>query len=152
MYVIESRRVSLTPEDRQLKIQLTEYKQAQDSAEHHDSLLWTVVGILVSGIAALFGFALEYYDGKHPKWMFGLLASLGMGLSVLIAFFVSSFASIRQQKYNRCKEIEKELDMNQHRALRRWFSQRFVVYVVSGIFFIVWLILLCVHLCWQSSF
>jgi hypothetical protein len=142
--------VSLTPEDR-LQIQLVEYQKAQDSAEHHDALLWTVVGILTSGIAALFGFGLEYYDGKHPKWMFIFLASLGMLLSALITFFVRSFSTIRQQKYGRCREIEESLGMKQHRELRCWGPQRFVVYMVSGIFFIVWLILLYTHLCSRPS-
>ena len=130
----------------ELKIRLTEYTKAQDSAEHHDMLLWTVVGILISGMAALFGFALEYYEG-HPKWMFTILAVLGMLLNSLICFFVYSFAKIRNLKYERCKRIEKCLGMHQHRALRNGFGQRCVVYSVAGIFFIGWVVWLTCSLC-----
>jgi hypothetical protein len=134
------------PTGDQLKIHLTEYAKAQDSAEHHDTLLWTVVGILVSGIAALFGFALQYFDGNQPKWKFGLLAVLGMLFSALIWFFVSSFAGIRKQKYDRCIKIEELLGMKNHRDLRFCGCQRAVVYTVGGLFFLTWLILLSVRL------
>lgn len=134
------------PTGDELTILLEEYGKTQESAQHHDTLLWTVVGILFSGIAALFGFALQYFDGEHPKWQFGLIAILGMLSSALISFFVASFAGIRKQKYCRCRQIERRLVMRNHLGLKRWYPQRAVMYTISGLFFLTWLVLLCVRL------
>ena len=132
----------------ELKILLTEYAKAQDSAEHHDTLLWTVVGILISGMAALFGFALRYY-GQPPRWKFVILAVLGILICSLIFFFVCSFGKIRNLKYERCKRIEKCLGMRQHRALRNGFGQRYVVYSLTTIFLIGWVVWLTCAFCRQ---
>ncbi len=123
-----------------------EYQKAQDSAEHHDNLAWAVVGLILSGIAVLFGLTLGGSDAKLPLW---IVSASGLGLCALLSFFVEQFAHVRNQKYSRCKTIERELGMEQHSSLdypKRLFGltikQRHVVHFISGLFALGWIILL----------
>ncbi|MFI5059495.1 MAG: hypothetical protein ACHQLQ_15085 [Candidatus Acidiferrales bacterium] len=121
-----------------------EYEKAQDSAEHHDNLLWTVTGLIGGGMAALFGFVLGKQPQELPKLLGIYAASMGIAMTVSVGLFVHSFASYRNQKYARCKDIEKLLGMNQHSGLRDPKpAQRHVVYLLFLLFFVGWAFLLC---------
>ena len=131
--------------ERRDSILLVEYQKSQDSAEHHDTLLWTATGLIVTGLIAIFSFAANHQSSL-------VFPVLGMILSALLWFFVYSFASFRKQKYDRCKEIELELEMKQHSESRSG-SQRMVVFLLSALSFIVWLLWLCKELSyrWNGS-
>jgi hypothetical protein len=127
---------------------LVEYQKAQDSAEHHDRLLWVVVGLLVSAIAALFAIPPGHRQPHDSLWMRLYPPVLGILLTFLLSYFVYSFASFRRQKYERCKAIERILGMEQHLKLKSpQPGQRHVVYGLSFLFLLVWILRLCWELC-----
>jgi len=122
------------------KILLVEYQQAQDSAHHHDRLLWTVVGSLLAGQAVLFGFAVGGGKTRPDPQIQTYCATLGLALSLFVVITVHSLASYRNQKYSRCREIERQLGMKQHlNVTTPWPSQRKVFYVVALLFAIGWI-------------
>jgi hypothetical protein len=114
------------------EILLAEYQKAQDSAEHHDKLLWSVVGLILSGMTGLVAFAVTRPEAQLSFLVRLLLPFLGVAFAILLMLFVRSFAAIRNFKYERCKGIEKELVMEQHLKLQLQApGQRHVVYVVG---------------------
>jgi uncharacterized membrane protein YidH (DUF202 family) len=127
---------------RQEQILLVEYQEAQSSAEHHDRLLWTALGLLVTGMAALVAFAISR-TGLSRNTQVGIPV-LGMIVSFLILFVVYSFGKIRRQKYARCKAIEIKLGMEQHSKLDHPKpGQRLVAYSLGVASCIAWLLWLC---------
>jgi hypothetical protein len=126
--------------ERRDRILIAEYQKTQDSAEHHDNLLWIVVALILSGMAAIVTLALKHPSEYVPAADF-IFPSLGIILSTLLCFCVYSFGLIRNQKYGRCKAIESELGMAQHRGTGAT-HQRAVVFILSMgslIGFLVWL-------------
>lgn len=124
------------------QILLVEYGKAQDSAEHHDTLLWAAISLIVTGMGALVGFSLRASPaaGRPADKLF--FAICGLVLSVLLCFFVWTFAALRNQKYKRCKEIEFRLGMEQH-SRTTGHHQVVVVWFLSGVFFGFFLVQLC---------
>lgn len=124
---------------------LVEYEKAQDSAEHHDQLLWAVVGLLATGLATL----LTIPPGHRPPpndsvWERFYPPVAGITLSLLLFYFIHSFRFFRDEKYKRCKAIEGILRMEQHSKLKpQKLKQIWVVYGLSGIFLLVWILRLC---------
>ena len=88
----------------EIEILLVEYQKAQDSAEHHDTLLWTVSGLVLVALTIFFQSITK-----------DVLASV-LGLILLFALwvFANSFRYYKNISYNRCKDIEKTLGMNHH--------------------------------------
>jgi hypothetical protein len=129
-----------TPEN-QRQIDLVEYQKTQESAEHHDRLLWGAVGLLTTGMAPLLAVASHKQDSTLARFYPPVL---GMILSVLLIYFVWSFGTIRLKKYERCKQLELKHKMQQHNSTPRT-GQRWVVYTLSGLSFVAWLL----RLCWQ---
>jgi hypothetical protein len=129
------------------KVLLVEYEKAQDSAEHHDQLLWVVVGLLVTGLAAL----LMIPPGHRPPpndsvWERFYPPVAGITISFLLFYFIHSFRYFRDEKYKRCKAIEGILGMKHHLMLKdQKLKQIWVVYGLSGIFLLVWVF----RLCWE---
>jgi len=125
------------------EILLIEYQKAQDSAEHHDRLLWAVVGLLVTGMAAL----LVVQPGKTAcvyRWTRFYPPILGIIASFVLFYFVRSLRFFKNEKYKRCKVIERLLGMEQHSKLQSpKLRQVCVVYVLSGISLFVWICRLC---------
>lgn len=96
--------------DKEREILLIEYQKAQDSAEHHDTLLWTVSGIVFAALTAFF-----------QSIATNIWASL-LGIVLLFALWIfnRSFRYYKQKSYERCKEIEKILGMKHHLMKERF--------------------------------
>ena len=62
---------------------LVEYEKAQDSAQHHDTLVWTVVSFIFSGMLVLLGFVVSSLDKPQLKDV--LYAVSGLGVLVTLA-------------------------------------------------------------------
>lgn len=125
---------------------LVEYQKAQDSAEHHDQLLWVAVGLLASGMAVLLAIPPGHRQPCDSLWARFYPPVFGLLLSLLLFYMVYSFSSIRRQKYDRCKVIEGILGMEQHSKLKfPQPRQRHVVYALAFLFCVVWLL----RLCWE---
>jgi hypothetical protein len=122
-----------------LEVLLVEYQAAQESAQHHDNLIWTVTTILWSATLVLFGFVLGSLDKPNLRPILIFLSILGIILTIAVWGFALQFNSVKRQKYNRCKTIERLLGMRQHRELK--FSagwQRIIYGIVTMLFIIVW--------------
>lgn len=122
---------------------LVEYQAAQESAQHHDNLVWTVTTILWSATLVLFGFVLGSLDKSNLRLILIFLSILGIALAIAVWGFALQYNSVKRQKYRRCKEIEELLGMHHHRDLKYAAgSQRIVYGTVTMLFIIVWLIVL----------
>jgi hypothetical protein len=124
---------------------LVEYGKAQDSAEHHDNLVSSIASLNWVGSAVLLGFVIGRVGGT-PDWK-EKIASVGLAvLGLMIAWFVWNWAQqqadVKRQKYDRCKEIERELGMRQHSALAypsRYMQRGFAA--LTLFLGVVWLVL-----------
>lgn len=102
------------------QILLVEYQKAQDSAEHHDELIWTVMSLNWIGSAVLLGFALDAISAQptEPHKVALILVSIvGITLSVFVWRWTRQLRAVKNAKYERCKEIEQLLSMKQHSTL-----------------------------------
>jgi len=125
------------------EVLLVEYQAAQDSAQHHDSLVWTVTTILWGGTLALFGFVLGNIDKPNLRLILTFLSILGIAVTIAVWGFALQLNSVKRQKYRRCKEIEKLLGMHHHQELKYATGLQRIIYgIVTMLFIIVWLIVL----------
>ena len=103
------------------EVLLVEYQKAQDSAEHHDGLVWNITSLNWIGSAVLMGFVINGIDGNPTvEHKIGLLsiAAVGILLACLVWRWARQLRRAKVAKYRRCQEIEKELGMTQHTALQ----------------------------------
>jgi uncharacterized membrane protein len=129
------------------KVLLTEYQAAQSSAQHHDQLLWIVTSIVWGGSLALMGIILN----RPMPGLLGVISSFFLCVlgSILIVFVWSAqrqFRHLKNQKYERCKEIERELGMLHHLATKagsqtEWYN------VIMTLFLVAWLLVAMSVLC-----
>jgi hypothetical protein len=122
---------------RRQEVLLAEYQAAQSSAEHHDRLVWTATSIIWGGSLVLMGFIL-----KNPLkgwWGFVqfLLCFIGILLTDFACFAQLDFRDKKNQKYDRCKEIEKILGMEQHLKTKTGF-QTDIYGLIMNLFLLAW--------------
>ncbi len=130
-------------EEKNKDILLMEYQTAQESAQHHDNLVWTTTAIIWSATLILFGFVIDNLNNPNNRIILTFLSVLGIFLIITVFGFVLQLNSVKRQKYNRCKTIEEILDMHQHRDLKYSTGlQRFVYRIITSLFIIAWLIVL----------
>lgn len=82
------------------EILLKEYEKAQDSAEHHDGLLWGAVALISTGMGGSIVSVVSRSD-SHPKWLYAVAA---FSLDGLLIYFMESFASIRNETMHVAKQ------------------------------------------------
>jgi hypothetical protein len=126
------------------EVLLVEYQKAQDSAEHHDGLVFNTTSLNWVGSAVLMGFVLNGIDA-HPttshKVALLSIAAVGFLLSYFVWRWVRQLRKTKVAKYNRCKEIEKELGMTQHSSLQyRAGSQTHDYEVLMSAFLTAWVV------------
>ncbi|MCX6579101.1 MAG: hypothetical protein NT166_02835 [Candidatus Aminicenantes bacterium] len=123
---------------REEKILLEEYKAAQDSAQHHDTLVWTVTSIFWAANIILVGTVLTAINQYKLKCLPFVLSFLGICLCLSVCAFTGQFNYIMRQKYIRCKKIEGELGMKQHRKLKYLRGQKKIYKFIMNIFIAIW--------------
>lgn len=116
---------------------LTEYQASQASAEHHDSLVWTVTSIIWTGNLILLGFVLSNLAQPNTRMLSTILCLLGILLVICVCVFALTFADIKRQKYARCKVLEARWGFKQHSQLRYLACVQTVLYVVVTLAFLV---------------
>lgn len=90
---------------------LVEYEQAQSSAQHHDSLVWTVSNALWAISLVLFGFMVNILasDVLRCAELFLPLVFVtvitGSALPLFAMLFQNQLATVKRHKYLRCKAI-----------------------------------------------
>jgi len=116
---------------------LVEYQASQASAQHHDQLVWTATSIIWASNLVLLGFIL-----KSPVTLMGMIVSLTLCLlGIILITFVwiaqAQWRFVRKQKYDRCKIIEEELGMKQHRETVWPVGSQTRIYRIIMILFVV---------------
>ena len=99
------------------EIRLTEYQKAQDSAEHHNTIMWTLINV---GI----GFSLTIlYLVWTTQNLDALTKLISLFIGALTLFYFSFIIETSNErikiKYNLCKQIEKEYKfIGQHSLIK----------------------------------
>jgi hypothetical protein len=131
------------------EVLLVEYQAAQASAQHNDNLVWTITGIIWGGMLVLFGFVLGNLHNSDLKIILTLLSILGISLTIAVWRFAFQLNSVMKQKYERCKNIEKQLGMHQHRDLKYSLRTQRIIYGIITVFFVItWLSVILII--WRS--
>jgi len=122
---------------------LVEYQAAQDSAQHHDSLVWTTTGIIWGAGLVLIGFVIQNMNDPRLKLSIIATSVLAILLLVYLWSMALQLGSVRNQKYARCKEIEKIFHFEQHSKLRYANRSGRIFYgVIMVVFIITWVLIL----------
>lgn len=122
---------------------LVEYQAAQDSAQHHDSLVWTTTGIIWGASLVLLGFVIQNMNDPRLKLSIIAISILTILLLVYLWLIALTFGSVRNQKYARCKEIEKVFHLEQHSKLHYPNQSGRIFYgVIMAAFIVVWVVIL----------
>lgn len=116
---------------------LCEYQAAQDSAHHHDSLLWTTVSVVGGAMLVLLGFVLDDPKEMEGQPVFVAVGLLGIVLVVTLVVLVVQFNGLMNLKYTRCKELEEELGMKHHLEVRHLRGSQKALLSVIGLFLMV---------------
>lgn len=88
---------------------LVEYQAAQDSAQHHDNLVWSITSLNWIGSAVLMGFVLDKVD--NAKTLFAkvpllFIALVGIVLTGCVWRWAYQMRRIKFAKYKRCQALE----------------------------------------------
>jgi hypothetical protein len=129
-----------SPEPENLRV---EYQAAQNSAQHHDNLVWSVTSVMWASSLVLMGFILRVIKEASLRGLVTVLSILGIVLMICVWIFALQLNAAKRHKYKRCKEIESILGLSQHRSLE-WASgsQRILYGVLMAFFIIAWLAVL----------
>lgn len=137
------------------EVALVEYQATQDSAQHHDNLVWNVSSFTWAGSAVLMGFVLSgLHDASSTEAKLALLcvAIVGVILALCIWRWAYQLRGIKVEKYNRCKNLEEQLGMEQHLKLNYSAGSQTKTYAVLMVMFLVaWLVLIVLVICAQGG-
>ena len=145
MPVVDSQS-TLTIEQRE--VFLVEYQAAQDSAQHHDNLVWTITSLNWVGSAVLIGFVLGKIDDASPllaKYSLLPITFVGMALTGCVWLWAYQMRGVKLAKYMRCQALERILGMEQHSKLTYKASSQTKTYgLLMALFLLVWALLLVI--------
>jgi hypothetical protein len=126
---------------------LAEYQTAQQSAEHHDQLVWSTTGILWGASLVLLGFVLSRIsDPPVPRVLLTVTSALGVFLLAILSRCVWIWQHVKRRKYAVCHQLEgshAELLPNKHHTAEKehWpncFKMTALYYTLMGLFALVW--------------
>ncbi len=135
-----------------------EYQKAQDSAEHHDSLVWTTTSIIWGASLVLLGFVLQAITpGKespliHIKILMTLICIFGIMLIRVVCKCMNIFAKVREKKYEKCKELELSLGFSQHRKMEYYpkGKMRLLYVTITRWFYVIWVAVIIIGIWWNQ--
>jgi len=135
-----------------LRVLLTEYEAAQQSAQHHDTLVWTVSSIMWTANLLIMGFIINNIKNASLLLVVIFLYILGIATISGVWLFMCQFNKLKRQKYERCKTIEEtieaefEVKMEQHRGVK-WPEgcQRIFYSALMILFIVAWTSVLFVY-------
>ena len=121
---------------------LCEYQAAQDSAQHHDALVWNITSILWASSLVLMGFVVSAIGQPKLRVVVTLVGFVAVLLTLVLWGFVRQLRGVKVQKYRRCIALEKQLGMELHSSLKYSAGSQTTWYTVMMIVFVcVWLAL-----------
>jgi hypothetical protein len=129
-------------DERREKLALITYQQAQQSAEHHDTLLWEVTYIVWGSTTLLLGFVLEAIK-TQPRLCF-VTAVLSIFVTIMVLVLALSFRKVRNVRWKTCHQIESDLGMQwlhrkkitQEGVQTRWYVATTLALIVTWLFVI----------------
>lgn len=131
-----------TREER-MRALLVEYTATQNSAQHHDSLVWITTGMIWSAELVLIGFVMQSISNPLMSSVSIFACILAIVLLVYLWLNYFSFRTIRYQKYERCKKIERILYLKQHTTLKHKERLGFYLYnFVMIMFSAMWILII----------
>lgn len=109
------------------------YSKLQESAQHNDHMAWLMSSILVVASISLLGFIITNLD-KNP-FLNLIGCSVGFFLIIFNMIIFHHAQELKRQKYNKCKEIEKTLDVrNNHLDTEKLGNfSTYLYYVLLGV-------------------
>ena len=121
-----------------------EYQKAQDSAEHHDHLVWIITSILWASTLILLGLVVTAIGMRNGlKWPITIVAALAILLTLYLWICAQQLRNVKVQKYKRAIEIEKQLGLEQHSKLSYSAGSQTIGYsLIMHLFFAVWFFLI----------
>jgi len=131
-------------------IAIEEYKAAQDSAQHHDDLLWKATALIWGGNFVLLGFVENALRTCPHRLVIPLTCILGLVFTVAGRKVVYLYNSLNNVKYKRCKEIEANFGMKQHLMTENSYPKHAMKRLydwVSGLILLAWLLFLLQSIC-----
>ena len=96
--------------DNERNILLVEYQKAQDSAQHHDSLIWTSGGILWGASLVLIALVVGGLHERRPTALFVGISLFAMLLQGFHWIMAETYNAVKNRKYERCREIEAKIN------------------------------------------
>lgn len=128
------------------EVLLIEYQKAQDSAQHHDTLVWTITSLNWIGSAILMGFVIEKIGTHINVYLKTALLSIsivGITLSLCVWLWSRRTREVKVAKYKRCKVIEGILGMEQHSKLEYKGGSQTTEYAALMLLFLAaWVVLI----------
>lgn len=122
---------------------LTEYAKAQDSAEHHDNLIWVATGVAWTGNIVLFALAISKIGEPYFQHLIVITSTLGILIMITATILAVQLINVKNQKYDRCKKIEGVFQFEQHSQLRYHPGPQKISYLVTAfVFILLWIGLL----------
>ena len=124
-----------------------EYQTAQDSAQHHDQLIWSTAGIVWGASLILLGFVLSGLTDDQGRIVRTIIAVFGLILIGVVWSFALIWRGVRNRKYEACWAIEEQGGFQQrhHSRERRDYPKRSMTILhglVSVLFIGVWLLVI----------
>jgi VanZ family protein len=120
---------------------LIEYQAAQDSAQHHDTLIWSITSVVWGASLLMLVFLLGQTPNPSFKYIVAFLSVLGILLNIMVWKYTYQLSKVKIHKYDRCKAIEKQLGLKQHTTLqypagryKKWYS------IVMVLFILLWIV------------
>ena len=121
-----------------------EYQKAQDSAEHHDNLIWTTVSIIWAGNLVLLGFVLNNIKNPELKTILTFISIFGIILILCMCILAFVFNYIMNQKYECCKNLEEKLKFQQHRTVKcPRCLVKIMISIITLAFILIWASVIC---------
>jgi hypothetical protein len=127
---------------------LVEYQAAQDSAQHHDQLIWSITSILWASGLVLLGLVISAMDRPGLRIPLSIGCVLAIAVTAYLWWCVRLMRAIKVQRYDHCKSIEKQLGLKLHSQLvyaagsqTKWYTWIMLLYLLIwvGVIALIWL-------------
>lgn len=122
-----------------LQKRFIEYEKAQDSAEHYNTMCWTLTSLLLAFSISIVSILFNSLNNPNPTIYFKIIL-FGGGLFSLIYFnfLIEKANAIKEIKYHLCKKIEsRHLFLGQNlltEELDSFFKKRGIYFIRRAVF------------------
>jgi hypothetical protein len=98
------------------------------------------------------GFILEHATKPGLKHILLVLSVLGIVMTVKVWIYTYQLRALKKHKYERCKEIEREIGLQQHITVKWRSGRQWLAYcLVMLLFIIAWVVVAITALCTTAA-